>query len=152
MSLMLNEIVELLNTRKRAQNKARAVNPESFDEDMFVQDYEQICIFIDDLKEFIDSVTDECKTSMERICRLAQKLGVLVFAAGRAADISRYNEIESLTRVLVGNQKGVVVSGSASLFGFFQNDLKYNEKNVELQEGEAYFFDNGKCRKIKPME
>lgn len=149
---MLSEIVDMLNTRKRAQNKARAASPESFDEKVFIQGYEQICVFIDDLKEFVDSVTEQSKNSMERICRLAQQLGVLVFVAGRAADISKYNEIESLTRVLVSNQKGIVVSGSASLCGFFQNDLKYNEKNVELQEGEAYLFDNGKCRKIKLME
>lgn len=149
---MLNEIVDMLNIRKRAQNKARAAEEGDFDEDAFIQNYEQICVFIDDLKEFVDTVSDENKNSMERICRLAQKLGVLVFAAGRVTDISRYNEIESLTRVLVSNQKGIAVSGSASLLTFFQNDLKYNEKNVELQAGEAYFFDNGKCRKIKPME
>lgn len=149
---MLAEIVNMLNIRKRAQMAEQKENPEGFSEETFIQKYEQICIFIDDLKEFVDAVSDQDKLSMERICRLAQHLGVLVFIAGRVADITKYNEIESLTRVIVGNQKGVLLGGNASLAGFFQNDLKYNEKSVDLKEGEAFFFDNGKCRKMKPME
>ncbi len=148
---ILEEIVETLNERKRAQNRARTALQEAFSERDFIRDYEQICIFIDDLKEFVDSVSNENKNSMERISRLAQGLGVLIFAAGRAADLARYNEIESLTRVLIGNQKGIVLGGSPSLCSFFINDLNYQEKVRELKEGEAYLYDKGTCRKIKPV-
>lgn len=149
---MLNEIIEMLNRRKHSQMDAKKEAGDTFSEKDFIQSFEQICVFIDDLKEFVDTVSDQNKLSMERICRLAQQLGVMIFTAGRVADISKYNEIESLTRVIVGNQKGLLISGNASMAGFYQNDLRYNEKSVELQEGEAYFFNNGKCRKIKPME
>ena len=143
--------MKTLNERKRAQNRARTALQEAFSERDFIRDYEQICIFIDDLKEFVDSVSNENKNSMERISRLAQGLGVLIFAAGRAADLARYNEIESLTRVLIGNQKGIVLGGSPSLCSFFINDLNYQEKVRELKEGEAYLYDKGTCRKIKPV-
>lgn len=146
---ILAEIVETLNIRKKAQNQARAARQESFSEREFIAEYEQICIFIDDLKEFVDCANDGDKNSMERICRMAGGLGVLVFAAGRAADLARYNEIESLTRVLVGGQKGVALGGSASLCSFFENNLKYEEKGRELKADEAYVFDCGICKKVR---
>lgn len=146
---MLETIVEMLNVRKRAQNGARSMEGDSFSEQEFIADYEQICIFIDDLKEFVDSVNDNNKNSMERICRLAQGLGVLVFAAGRISDLERYNEIESLTRAIIANQKGVGLGGTASLHTFMRNDLNYREKEQEAGEGNGFLFDDGHCSKIK---
>ncbi len=146
---MLEEIVEMLNVRKRAQNQARSMAGDTFSEQEFIAGYEQICIFIDDLKEFVDAVDNNNKNSMERICRLAQGLGVLVFVAGRVSDIERYNEIESLTRAIVANQNGVGLGGSASIHTFLRNDLNYKEKEQEAGEGNGYFFDDGHCCKIK---
>lgn len=149
MTQMLEEIVEQLNVRKRAQNQARSMAGDSFSEAEFIAGYEQICLFIDDLKEFIDAVSDNNKNSMERICRLAQGLGVLVFAAGRVSDLERYNEIESLTRCIVANQNGIGLGGSASIHTFLRNDLNYKEKDVEAGEGNGYLFNDGHCCKIK---
>ena len=146
---MLEEIVEMLNVRKRAQNQARSMAGDTFLEQEFIGAYDQICIFIDDLKEFVDAVDNNNKNSMERICRLAQGLGVLVFVAGRVSDIERYNEIESLTRAIVANQNGVGLGGSASIHTFLRNDLNYKEKELEAGEGNGYFFDDGHCCKIK---
>ncbi|PHL17176.1 hypothetical protein CQR39_14410, partial [Enterococcus faecium] len=72
MTQVMEEIVQYLNERKRAQNAARAVSTDSFDEESFIQDYEQLCIFVNNLKEFVDSVSEDNLRSMERICRLAQ--------------------------------------------------------------------------------
>ncbi len=146
---ILEEIVDMLNQRKRAQNQARAVEEDSFDEQKYISAYEQICIFVEDIKEFVDVVTDDSRNSMERICRLAEGLGVLVFVGGLAADVTKYNEIESLTRVIIGNQKGLLLSSSPSTCGFFKNSLKYSEKEIPAGEGNAYLFDEGKCEKIK---
>ncbi len=146
---LLAEIVEILNVRKRAQNQARSMEGDSFSEQKFIAGYEQICIFIDDLKMFVDGVTDSNKISMERICRLAQGLAVLVFAAGRISDLERYNEIESLTRAVIANQKGVGLGGAASLHTFMRNDLNYKEKEQEAGEGNGFLFDGGHCSKIK---
>lgn len=148
MSLMLNEIVDNLNIRKRAQNKFKA-ETENFDEKKFIYDYELIAVIISDLKEFVDDVSDVNKNIMERICRLAQNLGIVIIAYGNVADMSKYNEIESLTRVIVGNQKGIALSGVPAMYGFFRNNLNYNEKNLEAGEGNAYAFVNGRCIKIK---
>ena len=146
---ILAEIVDMLNQRKRAQNQARAVEEDSFDEQKYISSYEQICIFIEDIKEFVDVVTDESRNSMERICRLAEGLGVLVFVGGLAADVTKYNEIESLTRVIIGNQKGLLLSVSPSTCSFFKNSLKFSEKEIPAGEGNGYLFDEGKCEKIK---
>lgn len=153
LTAILSELVDALNTRKRAQNQARSMAAEGFSEESFIADYPQLIIFIDDLKEYVDSVSDNNKNTMERICRMAQGLGVIVVAAGRVTDLERYNEIESLTRVILSNQKGIGLGGSAQLHTFFRNDLNYKEKEAELAAGEGLYYDNGHCVKMKlPME
>lgn len=148
-SEMLEDIVNQLNIRKRAQNKARQESGGAFDEKSFIAEYDNIFVVIDDLKEFVDCVSDSNKNSMERICRLAQNLGVIVLVSGRVADIIKYNEIESLTRVIVGNQNGLSMGDSPASCRFFQNNLKYNEKDIDAGEGNGYVFVNGKCIKVK---
>ncbi len=148
---ILDELVNELNTRKKAQNAARSESS-SFDEQQFISDYPLLCIFIDDLKEFVDKVSDGNLSSMERISRLAQGLGVLVISAGRMADISKYNEIESLTRSIVQYQKGISLGASPAQVSFFDNNLKYSEREAEPGEGDAYLFSKGKCVKIKLMQ
>lgn len=148
---MLGELVAYLNERKKAQNQTRLVEGDAFDEKKFIEKYEMLCIVIDDLKDFVDSVSDANKNSMERICRMAQNLGVIVLCAGRMSDISRYNEIESLTRVIVGNQNGLVLDGTPAQYGFFQNNLKYNERDQQAGEGLSYLFVGGTCKKVKLM-
>ena len=108
---------------------------------------------MDDLKEFIDEISNRNRDTMERICRMAGGLGVIVLCAGRMADIARYNEIESLTRVIVANQNGLATVGSPSQYPYFRNDLKYAEKEIDAGEGNAYAFTNGSCKKIRiPQE
>ncbi len=145
----LKELVEYLNERQKAINLEKKINGSDIDEKSFILNYELLCIVIDDLKDFVDSVSDANKLSMERICRLAKHLGVIIMCAGRLADITKYNEIESLTRVVVANQNGLALDGSPAQYGFFQNNLKYNERDIELEEGNAYMFIGGKCSKIK---
>ena len=149
---MLAELVGYLNERKRSQNQARAIDGGSFDEKEFISRYEMLCIVIDDLKEFVDTVSDNNKNAMERICRMAQDLGVVVLCAGRMTDISKYNEIESLTRVIVGNQNGLVMNGTPAQHSYFQNNLKYTERDAEAGEGLSYMYAGGKCIKVKFMQ
>lgn len=148
---MLTELVDHLNERKKAQNKARQIEGESFGEKAFISSYDMMCIVIDDLKEFVDCVSDANKNTMERICRMAQDLGVIVLCAGRMMDISKYNEIESLTRVIVGNQNGLVTDGTPAQHSYFQNNLKYSDRDAEAGEDLSYMFAGGKCSKIKLM-
>lgn len=67
---------------------------------------------MNNLKEFVDSVSEDNLRSMERICRLAQGLGVLIFVSGLPDDLVKYNQIESLTRAIIANQRGIAVEGS----------------------------------------
>lgn len=151
-TVMLEELVDALNDRKRAQNQARQVDGDVFDEQAFILRYELLCLVVDDLKEFVDQVSNNSKNTMERICRMAQGLGVIVLCAGRMADIAKYNEIESLTRVIVGNQNGLALNGTPAQHGYFQNDLKYTQRDQEAGEGLSYAFTQGKCTKIKMIQ
>ena len=149
---ILDELVGHLNERKKAQNQARQIEGEAFNEKTFISNYELLCIVIDDLKEFVDKVSDSSKNTMERICRMAQDLGVIVLCSGRMSDIAKYNEIESLTRVIVANQNGLVMNGSPAQHEYFQNNLKFTERDMEAGEGLSYQFANGKCIKIKMIQ
>lgn len=151
-SAMLDELVGYLNERKRAQNQARQIDGDAFDEQAFIENYELLCLVVDDLREFVDKVSDASKNTMERICRMAQGLGVMVLTAGRMADISKYNEIESLTRVIVANQNGLITDGTPAQHDYFQNDLKFTDRDAEAGEGLTYRFAGGKCIKIKVMQ
>lgn len=151
-SAMLNELVDILNTRKKEQNQARAVEGDSFDEKKYAEGFPLVCLLVDDLKEYVETVSDENKNTMERICRMAENLGVIVLSGGRVADMTKLNEIESLTRSVIGNQNGLALGGTPAQYGYFQNNLKYSEKDVEAGEGFGYLFINGKCGKIKLFE
>ena len=147
-SEIMNYLVAQLNTRKKQQMAAKKEQP-GLDEKQFALNFDQIAIFVDDLKEFVDEVSDDNRNTMERICRMAEGLGVIVICAGRTADIAHYNEIESLTRVIVANQNGFVLTGTPAQYPFFRNNLKYSEKGIEAGEGNGYAFIDGVCRKIK---
>ena len=142
-------IISELNNRLNAQKEARAADEGSFDAKKFISEYNIIFIVIDDLKEFVESVSDNNKSRMERICRLATDFGVIVTAAGRMADIAKFNEIETLTRLIVSYQNGIAMNGTPAQHTYFSNDLKYNERDSEAGEGFGYLFSSGKCRKIK---
>lgn len=145
---ILNDLVAELNSRKRRQIEAKKTDPD-LDEKEFSKSFRQIAIMIDDLKEFVDAVSDGNKNTMERIARMANGLGVIIICAGRLSDIAHYNEIESLTRVIVANQNGLAIGGSPAQYPYFKNNLKFSEKDIEAGEGNAYAFVDGVCRKLK---
>ena len=138
---ILSGIVAKLNERKTAEKQGSSA-----------EDFNQICIVIDDLKDLVDSISNENKNTLERICRMAGGLAVIVIAAGRMSDMEKYSEIESLTRVIISNQNGLVMAGSPAQYPYFKNNLKYTEKGIEAGEGNGYAFINGECIKIRKAE
>lgn len=148
-SEQLGYIISELNNRLKAQKEARTASGGSFDAKKFIADYNTIFIVIDDLKEFVEAVSDDNKARTERICRLAADFGVVVIAAGRMADMAKFNEIETLTRLIISYQNGIAMNGTPAQHTYFQNDLKYNERDNEAGEGFGYLFSAGKCIKIK---
>ena len=148
----LTDIIAHLNRRKDEQKAAKANCSGSFSEPEFIKDYPLILVVINDIRNYVETVEKGNVDSMERICRLAQYLGVIVLVNGSITDIGKYNEIETLTRSIVSNQNGLAVSGTPSQMLFFRNNLKYNEKDVVLESGSGYLFVNGECKQIKYIE
>jgi len=145
MTDMIDHIIQMLNTRARAR-KAEG--------EAFATSLPLTCIFIDDLLELLTGkgMDDENTDNMERICVKAAGLGVMIFVGGRPADLEKYKDNgEPLTNAIIRNQKALVLSGAPMLYTFLQNNLSNIEKSVELQEGEAYLYDNGSCIKMKPI-
>lgn len=132
---ILKGIVEELNCRKKDTDG--------------IDDKGYICIVIDDIKQFVDDVTDDALETMERVCRLAKGLKLIVLAAGTTNDMLKYSQIESLTRTMFSNQKGIILDGTPAEHSYFVNNLKYSEKENEAGEGNAFLIENGNCVKIK---
>ncbi len=148
----IENLIGLLNDRKQKYKIAKEEGGASFDMQSFIAQNEMICIVIDDLKEFLDEISDSNCATMERICRIAGNLGVIVIAAGRMADINKYNGLFELAKLFVDNQNGISIGTTPAQTAFFNNDLKYNEKDTESGEGNAFLFLQGKCKLIKLME
>ena len=148
----LGEIVSILNKRKDEQKAAKNSSEGSFSEKEFIKSYPLILVLINDIKGYVDMVSNDNVNSMERICRLAQNLGVIVIVNGSIANIAKNNEIDTLTRSLVSYQNGLAVSGTPNQITFFRNNLKYNEKDTVLEPGSGYLFVNGECKTIKYVE
>ena len=145
----LEDIIAMLNKRKDEQKAAKAASDGKFSEEDFIRDYPLILVLIDDIKNYVNDVTNDNVNSMERICRLAQNLGVMVIVNGCINDVAKNNEIDTLTRSLVSYQNGLAISGTPNQITFFRNNLKYNEKDAALEEGCGYLFVNGECKIIK---
>ena len=146
---ILDQIVDLLNHRVRNKKQLMKENPDGFDENEYMDSLDQICVFIDNEKEFVDEVADESRDSMVRIAHLAGGLGVMIFAACRTEDLASYATIESLTVQLLKNQQGISLSGNALSCTMFHENLSYTEKAKDLKEGEAYYFNNGQCDRFR---
>ncbi|MCH5314367.1 MAG: type VII secretion protein EssC [Eubacterium sp.] len=145
----IDEIVQMLNKRQNAQNAAK--NEDGYDPVSFIQSEKQICIFIDDINEFVENAENQSRDMMNNIARLAKNLGVILFAAGRTGDISKLCDLEPLTNTIVKYQNGLAIDGSPSVNSFFKNNLNYSEKEANCEKGNAWKFFNGNCEKIKLM-
>ena len=147
---MIGRIIEELNVRKNAQKKEDLQTKN--EEKEYAGRFVPIVILIDDLKEFVDLSTDADKHSMERICRLAQYLGIIVVAAGRLEDIRRYNEIETLTRAIVSQQNAVALEGCPADYSFMMNGMDYQQKARKTEKGSGFRFHSGECSVIKVIK
>ncbi len=146
---MVQEIGKALSERQYAQIEARAKQGDSFSSAQFAEELDLLCIVIDDVKDFVNKISNRCLEGMKKFCRAAQGLGLLVLAAGRVADLGSLNSIEAMTNTIVSNQKAIGLGGSASIHSYLNNDLSYKEKELDAGEGNGYLFDGGHCRKIK---
>lgn len=145
-------IIDELNKRKKEQSLAKVSVGDSFDEKEFIKDYPIILIVVDDLPKFFETVTDESRDSMERICRLARNLGIIFICAGRTSEIEKYSHIEILTSTVISYQNGLCLNGTPKQHMFFKNNLNFNENDIELEPGNGYSFFNGKCMPVKYMK
>lgn len=146
------DIIEMLNKRKNEQKAAKAASEKSFSEQEYAKNFPLILVLIDDIKKYVDDVSNDNVSSMERICRLAQHLGVIVLVNGSISDVAKISVIETLSSSIVSCQNGLAVSGTPNQISFFKNNLKYNEKDVVLDSGSGYLFVNGDCKQIKYVE
>ena len=131
-SSLVEELVRVLNLRMSSDEKRIP-----------------IVIIIDDLKQLADGVDDDVCDKLARICRLSKGMDVMLLAAGRSDDITKYSQLELLTSTFLKHQNGISLSGTANHNMFFISDLKSSEKNFEPEKGVGILFDDGKASYIR---
>lgn len=142
-SNVISEIVSMLNKRQSDLNTIDESEVASYSDEL-----EQICIFIDDINEFVESVENEQRDMMNNIARLAKSLGVVLFAAGRISDVVKLADLEPLTNTIIKYQNGIAIGGSPAMYSFFNNNMGYSEKNTDCESGNGWLFYNGNCSKV----
>ena len=148
----LEEVVQELNVRKKAQSRARRKaqeEGEDFSGGAFLASFCQMVIAIADLKRPAEDGDSPARAVMERICRQAKDLGVIVMAAGDTEEIAALCTSDSLTQAILSSGKALGIGGKGSSYSFLPWDLGVQEKEVEIGKENGYLFDGGHCVKIK---
>lgn len=148
----LNDIVSKLNDRKNKQKAAKNSNDGTFSERVFIEDYPLILIAVDEIGSFQETVSNADVDSMERICRWAKDLGVIVFVGGITDNVMKYSSISSMVSAIVNNQNALQITGTPNQLSCYTNKLKYNEKDVPLESGSGYLYINGDCKAVKYID
>lgn len=148
----LEEIIGELNARKKAQNRARreaAEDGAEFSPREFLASCEQIVILIEDLKGLSEALGEEDRSALERICRQAQGLGVLVIAAGSREDIAGLCAADALTAAILSSGKALGLGGSADSYGFLMGEPEEGQGKADPAEGDGYLLDGGRWARIR---
>ena len=114
-------------------------------------DFKKIFIVLDDFVSFLEENEENNQDNLLRICKKGYELGVCVLLAGRMADIDKLKDVEYFTQRIVQNENCIVLSGAMMNYTFLENTLSSTEKAQELQDGEAWLYEDKNCIKIKPM-
>lgn len=146
---ILQTIVEELNTRARA--RAEAEQTEDYCAETWLAERPQLCLLIDDLRAFVDEVSDDARDTMDRICQMAGGLGIIVAAAACGEDIESYSYRDVLTHTMLESQNGIAVSGAASMYYYFHADSRL-EQSGTLAPQDAFLFSANTCSRIRRAE
>lgn len=114
--------------------------------------YPPICIIINDLKSFVDYISNDNLDLIQRLYRKSKGLGLVVIASGVNTELEKRNQIEAFTVALISSQNGLVVDGCSNDYSFLKNNLSYDEKKKSVEKGVGLLYNEGKCTKLKLMK
>lgn len=151
-SAQLEEIIRELNARMRARNSARREADQGgapFSDREFVAACGQIVLVIENIREWAEGADEQTRSSLERICRQAKNLGVIVLAAGNTADIAGMCASDPVTAAILSSGKALGLGGRAASYSFLPGAGGDFVRVPEIGSGDGYLFDDGRCTKIK---
>ncbi len=141
----VQKLIAILTERKQKKDEAASSGaPDP------VSEMPMICIVIDDLVEFVTDISDANRDAMARICRLSKGYGLILLSAARINDVVKAG-FDPLVKTVVDCQNALAVSGTPKQHIYLANDLAYNEKDKELEEGSGYLYYQGSCKTVKFM-
>lgn len=165
---MLNEAVSELFTHICQRDEALCDLEDSgqvVDGAAFAAQYPQLCILVNEMHKVMAQLTEQNRDRLVRMCTCPAALGVISIGAAAAMDVGIYMCTEALTIAFVDSpetndalsgqnlQKGLCVGGKLRNHDSFQQTmLSGDQKNLQLESGDAMVFDCGTVQRIKLAE
>ncbi|MEN8904551.1 MAG: type VII secretion protein EssC [Clostridiales bacterium] len=143
---LFSEIKDEVEKRREELTEARISAEDVFDEKDFINQYEKIYIFIDDLNE-TDGILDySIKEFMVKLAVKDRNLGVNLIVSGNSNDIGGNYEdyIKSIKDIQCG-----VYFGNPEDQSIFNIRIPYNMIPKKMDAGDGYSVYRGKYNKIK---
>lgn len=147
----VNSIIDAMEWREEERDRIFEAEG-NFNKARFLAENKQICIILNDVVTFADSVDDNVRDALECMCRLSKDLGLMAIATAGEEGLISNSTGEPLARTLVASQNALIVTGKAEKYSCFKNNLSYEEKKADLEENEALFIENGRAVKVRPMK
>ena len=109
-------------------------------------------MLVDDIQDFLNQADDQCWKWLRSIVINGKELGLILVAAGRSSDVKKLADMEPIVSKIIAGQNGLAVSGGASMYDYYMNNLSYEEKVTELKSSQGLLYHNGTTEKIKLVE
>lgn len=139
----IEQLMPVLQQRKENSNGQK----------LDAEQWPYILVYIEDLKQCIDSIADQTLRRLSSIVTLGGGLNVLVVAEGSADTIAKfYNTGESFTMNMSNKAVSLLLGGSGQLHMGVKTDMPYSLASAPLDRGEGYCVRNGHAEKIKAVQ
>ena len=113
------------------------------------EQYAQLCLLIDDIREFLDAMTDKTAKMVQAIVGNGKGLGILIIVAGKASDINMLSGANPIVVKILFGQNGLVLSGVPAQYSYFQGMLSLEARTKELADGDGLIYQQGNVQRIR---
>lgn len=143
---VLDDLLPKLQERKKNYNKLKREG--TFDADVWLSGYLQVCLIIEDLPEFCSFLTEEVTKGYRRVFAKTAELGIVIVAGGERSELEK-GENDMLINTAVQTSAVLALEGLPAEYGFVPCEADPTAMGDLLDDDEAVLFRHGGLRVIR---
>lgn len=143
----LPNLVDNLNERQKNRNEHK--REDGFDAKAWLESYMQICILIDDLPGFAQSVTPTERKCLRKVFTRSAELGVIILAGVVREQLADEESLDLVTKAALGAQSGLILEGNPLDYHSFKCREYPLHTDADLEDEEAALIQDGKIRLVR---